>query len=153
MASELTIIKNKKATYEYQIETTYEAGIVLTGTEIKSIRKSQVSLDDSYCTFQNGELFVMGMHIAEYKEGTVNNHVTKRDRKLLLHKTELKKLLAKVKMKGYTIIPTRVFINSNGYAKIDIGLARGKKVHDKRQDLKKREADREMDAIKKNLQY
>ena len=151
MPSEINIIKNKRASFEYNIESNFEAGIVLTGTEIKSIRKSQISLDDSYCVFQNGELFVMGMHIAEYTEGSFNNHPTKRNRKLLLHKTELKKLLSKVKVKGYTIIPTRVFINSKGYAKLEIGLARGKKFHDKRQDIKKREADREMDAIKKNL--
>lgn len=141
-------ITNRKASFEYDIETRIEAGIVLTGTEIKSVRRSQASLEDSYCTFMNNELYVKALHIAEYSEGSYNNHLSKRDRKLLLHKVELRKLHNRVKEKGFTIIPTRLHINDKGYAKLEIGLARGKKLHDKRQDIKKREADREIQALR-----
>ena len=138
-------IKNKRATREYFILDRYLAGIVLTGTEIKSIRNGKASLADAYCVFENGELFVRGMHIAEYIYGSYNNHIAKRDRKLLLTARELKKLDNKVKEKGFTIIPTVLFINERGLAKLEIALARGKHYYDKRQDLKKRDTQREID--------
>jgi len=146
---EQNIVVNRKASFEYTLEVKYEAGIVLSGTEIKSVRNSQANLDDAYCTFYNNELWVKGMHIAEYKEGSYNNHLAKRDRKLLLKKTELKKLFSKVKEKGYSIIPIRLYLSEKGLAKLEIALARGKKLYDKRQDLKKKEADREMDRATK----
>ena len=141
---EVPAIKNKKAGFEFQLLESYTAGIQLTGTEIKSIRAAKANLSDSYCIFENGELWVKNMHISEYKEGSYNNVEPKRQRKLLLTKKELHKLLQKVKVKGLTIIPVKLFINERGYAKLEISLARGKKFHDKRQDLKLKEARREM---------
>ncbi|MEO5570049.1 MAG: SsrA-binding protein SmpB [Bacteroidia bacterium] len=141
----VNITTNKKAHYQYHIDDTFEAGMQLTGTEIKSVRAQQVNLNESYCTFTSGELFVKGMHIAEYKYGTHYNHEAKRTRKLLLTKRELKKLLTKVKEKGFTIIPVRMYITERGFAKLEIGLAKGKKLYDKREDIKKRDAKREMD--------
>lgn len=138
-------IKNKRATYEYLILEKYVAGIVLTGTEIKSIRHGKASLADSYGYFEGSELFIRGMHIAEYSYGTYNNHLAKRDRKLLLNKRELKKLSTKVKEKGLTLVPLVLFINERGLAKLEIGLAQGKHYYDKRQDLKKKDAKREID--------
>lgn len=146
---ETTIVSNRKASFEYHFDTRYEAGLVLTGTEIKSVRNSQASIDDAYCVFMNGELWVKGMHIAEYTEGSYNNHLAKRDRKLLLNKTELKKLFSRVKEKGYSIIPLRLYLSEKGYAKLEIALARGKKLFDKREDLKEKEARREMDRTTK----
>ncbi len=148
--AENNITSNKKALFEFHIETKYEAGLVLSGTEIKSVRQSQVNLSDAYCIFQNNELWVKGMHIAEYKEGSYNNHISKRDRKLLLNRNELNKLLGKVKEKGYTIIPTRLYITDRGYAKLEIALARGKKLFDKREDMKKKDADMEISRVKKD---
>ncbi|MBP9082105.1 MAG: SsrA-binding protein SmpB [Bacteroidia bacterium] len=147
--AETTIVNNKKAVFEYHIETKYEAGLVLTGTEIKSVRTSQVNLADSFCVFMNGELWVKGMHISEYKEASYNNHAAKRDRKLLLRQTELRKLSTKMKEKGYTLIPVRLYINEKGLAKLEIALARGKKLFDKREDLKKKDDTLEMSRIKK----
>ena len=141
---EIHIVSNRKATFEFQIIATYEAGIQLTGTEIKSVRLSQVNLSDAYCLFVDDGLFVRGMHIAEYKQGTYNNHETKRDRKLLLNKTELRKLHAKVKVKGFSIVPTRMYITTRGFAKLEIGLAKGKKLFDKRKDMKEKDLKREM---------
>ncbi len=138
-------IKNKRANREYFILDRYVAGIVLTGTEIKSIRNGKANLSDAYCIFDNGELFIRGMHIAEYSYGSYNNHMAKRDRKLLLTKRELKKLNNKVKEKGFTIIPTLLFINERGLAKLEIALARGKHYYDKREDLKKRDTQREIE--------
>ena len=138
-------IKNKRAHREYFILERYVAGIVLTGTEIKSIRNGKANLADAYCVFENGELFVRGMHIAEYSYGSYNNHLAKRDRKLLLTKRELKKLNNKVKEKGFTIVPTVLFINERGLAKLEIALARGKHYYDKREDLKKRDTQREIE--------
>ena len=149
-AKEINIASNKKASFEFHIETKYEAGLVLTGTEIKSVRQSQVNITDAYCVFQNGELWVKGMHIAEYKDGSYNNHLSKRDRKLLLNKTELKKLFSRVREKGYSIIPLKIYINEKGYAKLEIALARGKKLFDKREDLKTKDASREIDRIRKS---
>ncbi len=141
-------IRNKRATFEYFLVETLTAGIVLTGTEIKSIREGKASLADSYCSFKGNELFVLGMHIAEYTLGTYNNHVPKRDRKLLLTARELRKLKGKVQEKGFTIIPVTLFINDKGLAKLDIALARGKHFFDKREDLKAKDSKREMDKLK-----
>ena len=121
------------------------AGIVLSGTEIKSIRNGKASLADSFCLFDNGELFVRGMHISEYSFGTYNNHIAKRDRKLLLTARELKKLSVKVKEKSMTLVPVTLFINDRGYAKLEIALARGKHFYDKRNSLKDKDHKREMD--------
>ncbi len=148
--AETTITSNKKAIFEYHIESKLEAGIVLTGTEIKSVRKSQSNLSDSYCIFINEELWVKGMHIAEYTEGSYNNHFSKRDRKLLLNRKELNKLRGKNKEKGFTIIPTRLYISERGFAKLEIALARGKKLYDKRDDLKKKDDTLEMSRVKKD---
>ncbi|OQX98292.1 MAG: SsrA-binding protein [Bacteroidetes bacterium 4572_128] len=144
-------IKNKKAYHDYEILEKFNSGIELTGTEIKSIRMGKVSLVDSYCIFENNELWVKAMHIAEYSFGSYNNHETKRDRKLLLTRKELNKLNKKVKEKGFSIIPTLLFFNAKGFAKIKIGLAKGKNTYDKRNTLKHKEAKREMDKMMKNF--
>jgi SsrA-binding protein len=138
-------IKNKRAAHEYFLLQEFTAGIQLTGTEIKSIREGKATLSDSYCAFKGTELFVVHMHISEYTQGTYNNHEPKRDRKLLLNKRELKKLLTKVKEKGFTIVPTLLFINEKGLAKLTIALAKGKHHYDKRETLKKQEIKREID--------
>lgn len=138
-------IKNRKAFFEYIILDKFISGIVLTGTEIKSIREGKASLDESYCAFQGNELFVIHMHIAEYKFGTFNNHEPKRDRKLLLNQKELKKLSLKVKEKGFTIVPILLFINDKGLAKLEIGVAKGKKLFDKRESLKTKDIKRELE--------
>ena len=143
-------IKNKRATFDYIITDTYTAGIVLTGTEIKSIRLSKVSLVDTYCTFINNELWVKNMHIAEYFYGSYNNHVARRERKLLLSKKELRKLQDAEKNPGFTIVPTRLFINEKGLAKLVIALAKGKKQYDKRQSIKEKDDRREMDRMFKH---
>lgn len=149
--AEQTIVNNKQAVFEYNIESKTEAGIVLTGSEIKAVRDSHASLADSFCVFMNNELWVKGLHIAEYKEASYNNHIAKRDRKLLLNRSELKKLYSKIKEKGYTIIPTRLYISDRGFAKLEIALARGKKTYDKREDLKKKDSDLEMSRVKKDF--
>ena len=139
------IIKNKRAEHEYFLMDRITAGIVLTGTEIKSIRNGKASLADSYCSFKGDELFVVGMHIAEYDKGTYNNHDPKRDRKLLLTARELRKLKTKVQEKGLTIIPVVLFINEKGLAKVDIALARGKHYYDKRESLKTKDSKRDIE--------
>ena len=141
-------IKNRQASYEYELLDKYIAGIVLTGTEIKSIREGKVNLQDGYCYFNNGELFAKGINITPYAQGTHYNHEAMRERKLLLKRTELKKLEGKTEEKGLTLIPTRLFINERGLAKLEIALAKGKKMHDKRESIKEREAKRELDRIK-----
>lgn len=138
-------IKNKKAFFEYFISDKFVAGIVLTGTEIKSIREGKVSLEEAYCAFKEDELFVVNMHIAEYKFGTYNNHEPKHDRKLLLNRKELKKLNNKIKEKGFTIIPTVLFVNEKGLAKLEIGLAKGKKLYDKRESIKTKDNKRDLE--------
>ena len=140
-------IKNKRASFEYYLIETLTAGIVLTGTEIKSIREGKASLADSYCSFKDNELFVIGMHIAA--QGTYNNHDPKRDRKLLLTARELRKLKNKVKEKGFTIVPVTLFINENGLAKLDIALARGKHYYDKRETLKTKDSKRELERMER----
>ncbi|ACU61125.1 SsrA-binding protein [Chitinophaga sp. YR627] len=137
-------LKNRSAYFEYAIEDKYIAGMVLTGTEIKSIRGSRVSFNDSFCYFSKGELFVKSLHISEYTHGTYSNHDPLRERKLLLTKRELRKLENKIKERGYSIIPLRIFITDKSLAKIEIGLGKGKKLHDKRDSIKQRETDREI---------
>ncbi|MBO4645894.1 MAG: SsrA-binding protein SmpB [Bacteroidales bacterium] len=132
-------IKNRKAEFEYYLHATYTAGIVLTGTEIKSIRAGKVNLTDSYCSFINNELWVHNVHISEYAAGSYNNHQPKRDRKLLLNRKELKKIASKLNERGVSIIPVRMWINENGYAKLDIAIARGKKMYDKRDSIKEKD--------------
>ena len=142
-------VRNKKASFEYFFVDTYTAGIVLTGTEIKSIRMGKASLVDTFCFINNGEIWVKGMNISPYFYGSYNNHEAKRDRKLLLNKREINRLQEATKQIGYTIVPTLLFIDKNGRAKVDIALAKGKKEFDKRQTLKEKEDRREMDrAIK-----
>lgn len=141
-------IKNKKAGYEYFLEDRIVAGIQLTGTEIKSIRYGKASLQDSYCLFISGELFVRNMHISEYSLGTYNNHEPKRDRKLLLTKRELGKFQTKVNERGYTIVPVSLFINEKGLAKIEIALGKGKHTYDKRSSLKEKDIKRDLDRMR-----
>jgi SsrA-binding protein len=138
-------IKNKRATFDYALLETFTAGIVLTGTEIKSIRLGKASLVDTYCIVERGELWVKNMYIAEYFYGTYNNHAARRDRKLLLTHKELKKIDAESKNTGFTIVPVRLFINEKGLAKLVIAIAKGKKEYDKRDSLKERDDKREMD--------
>ena len=132
-------IKNKKAAYEFFLVEKYTAGIMLAGTEIKSIRNGKASITEAYCAFENDELWVKNMHIAEYSYASSNNHAPKQERKLLLNKKELKKLLIKTNERGYTIIPTLLFINDNGLAKLEIALAKGKRLYDKRDSIKKKD--------------
>lgn len=144
-------IKNKKASFDYELIDTYTAGIVLTGTEIKSIRQSKASLVETYCSIIHGELWVKNMHIAEYFYGSYNNHVARRDRKLLLTRKELRKLAQDSKNPGFTIVPTRLFINEKGLAKLVIALAKGKHEYDKRNTLREHEDRREMDRAMKSI--
>jgi SsrA-binding protein len=140
-------IKNKRATFDYELTDTYTAGIVLTGTEIKSVRMGKAGLVDTFCFFSRGELWVKNMHIAEYFYGSYNNHIARRDRKLLLNKKELSKLERGIRETSFTIIPVRMFLNEKGLAKIVVALARGKKMYDKRQSLREKDDRREMDRM------
>ncbi len=142
-------IENRKARFEFEFLDLYTAGIQLTGTEIKSIRKGKANLSDAYCLFINGELIIRNLHISEYEMGSYNNHEPKRDRKLLLNRHELDKLHTKVKEKGLTIIPYNLYVNEKGLAKVNIALARGKKIYDKREDIKSRDIKRSVDRILK----
>lgn len=144
-------IRNKKASFEYVFVDTYTAGMVLTGTEIKSIRAGKASLVDSYCVIEKGEIWVRGMSISPYFYGSFSNHQAKGDRKLLLHKREIRQLEAASKDVGFTIVPTLIFIDQNGRAKMDVALARGKKLYDKRQTLKEKQDRREMDRAMKRF--
>lgn len=137
-------IKNRQAYFEYYIDDKYVAGIALLGTEVKSLREGKATFNDSYCIFHKGELWIKSFYISEYTHGTVNNHDPIRERKLLLNRRELKKMESKIKEKGYTIIPLRLFFNEKNIAKLEIGLARGKKLHDKRETIKQRDTDREI---------
>ena len=145
-------IKNKRAKFEYEILDKYTAGIVLSGTEIKSIRQSKASIAESFCEFNEaGELFIINMTIEEYTFGNYYNHKPKAERKLLLNKRELKKLQKDVQTKGLTIVPLLLFINDNGLAKLEIALAKGKKIYDKRDTIKDRDTKRQLDRIKKSF--
>jgi len=146
--SDITI-RNKKASHDYEFIDKYIAGIKLTGTEIKSIRAGKATLADSYCFFSDGELFIKGMHISEYWWGNLNNHDPLRERKLLLKARELKKIERKVKETGLTIIVIKVFINERGLAKAEIAVSKGKKEYDKRETLKRKDAERDMDRHRK----
>ena len=143
------VIKNKKASHDYEFLEKFIAGIKLKGTEIKSIRSGKATLADSYCLFRNSELYIKGMHVSEYWWGNINNHDPLRERKLLLTARELRKIERKVKETGYTIVVIKVFINERGLAKAEIALARGKKEYDKRETLKRKDATREMDRMRK----
>jgi SsrA-binding protein len=148
MASK-TNIRNKKAFHDYEILERYVAGIQLSGTEIKSIRLGRVSLAEAYCTFLGKELFVRGMQVADYAWASFNNHIPGRDRKLLLNRQELKKLQRKVKESGLTIVALRIFLAESGYAKLEIGLARGKREYDKRETIKRKDTQRQMERLQK----
>jgi SsrA-binding protein len=137
-------MNNRQAYFNYLIEDKYDAGIVLLGTEVKSIREGKISFNDAYCLFDKNELWLRGLYIAEYKLGTANNHIAVHDRKLLLTGRELKRIQAKMKEKGFTLIPLRIFFNEKNLVKIEIGLARGKKVHDKRESIKEKDVKREL---------
>ncbi|MFI3332408.1 MAG: SsrA-binding protein SmpB [Rikenellaceae bacterium] len=142
-------IRNRRATFDFAIIEEYTAGIVLVGTEIKSIRMGKASLTDSYCYFERGELWIRGVNVAEYHWGTCNNHIPKRDRKLLLNAKELTKLGRSLQDKGLTVVGLRMFLNDRGFAKVVIGLAKGRKSYDKREHLKENDAKREMDKAMK----
>lgn len=144
-------IKNRKAKYDYEILETYIAGIVLTGTEIKSIRAGKASLVDTHCTIDLGEVWMRNSFVNKFELGTFNNHEERRPRKLLLNKTEIRKLEKEVQIKGNTIIPLKMFINKKGYCKVEIALCRGKKDYDKRQTIKERDNKRELDKIMKSF--
>jgi len=144
------INKNRKASFEYAFLEKFDAGIQLTGPEIKSIRAKQTNISDAYCIFMNNEPWVKNLHISNYTEASYNNLDPKRDRKLLLKRKELKKLSEKLKDKGLAIVPTKLFISESGYAKLEIALAKGKKIYDKREDIKGRDAKRSMDRAMKN---
>ncbi len=137
-------ISNRQAYFQYHIENKYVAGIVLLGTEVKSIRDGKVSFNDAYCLFDKGELWLRGMYIAEYSHGTVNNHIAVHDRKLLLTKRELSRLQAALKEKGLTLVPLKIFMNEKSLVKVEIGLGKGKKLHDKRETIKARDTEREI---------
>ena len=141
-------IKNRRATFDYEISDTFTAGIVLTGTEIKSLRQGKASLVDSFCYINDGEVWVKNMYIAEYFYGTYNNHATRRDRKLLLNRKEIDRLERSGREAGFTIVPLRLFINQRGLAKLVIGIGRGKKAYDKRQSIREREDRRSMARVK-----
>jgi SsrA-binding protein len=150
MVSKLITYKNKRAYFKFEIIERYTAGMVLLGTEIKSIRDGKINFSDSYCVFRNNEIWVTGIHIAEYVLGTCNNHEPKRDRKLLLNHREIIKLLKKVTEKGLTIVPLSLTINEKGLAKLEIALAKGKKLHDKREDIKTKDNKRDLDRTNKH---
>lgn len=137
-------LSNRSAYHHYFIEQRFTAGLVLTGTEVKSLRAGKASFNDAYCFFHDGELFIKSLHISEYKLGTIYNHLPTQERKLLLNKKELRKLEGKLKEKGYTIVPLKIFFSPEGWAKLEIGLGKGKKVHDKRETIKARDTDREL---------
>ena len=141
-------IKNRKASFEYEFLEKFVAGLVLKGTEIKSIREGRVNLQEAYCTFYDDGLWVQNMHISAYEQGNIFNHEPLRKRKLLLNKRELKKLQKKLEEEGLTVVPIRMFISDRGFAKLEIALARGKKLHDKRESIKERDVKRELSRMK-----
>ncbi len=151
MAEKNIYIKNKKASFNFETIQTYTAGIMLTGTEIKSVREGKVNVTDAFCYFNKNELWCKGIHISEYFYGSYNNHLPDRDRKLLLNRRELNKMEEKLKDKGITVIVLSMYVNQRGLAKVDIALARGKKQFDKREDMKERDAKRDMDRAKRRF--
>ncbi|NPV42703.1 MAG: SsrA-binding protein SmpB [Firmicutes bacterium] len=147
------LITNRKARHDFHIEETYEAGIALTGTEVKSLRAGKGNLKDSYARIENGELLLYNMHISQYEQGNRFNHDPTRTRKLLMHKREIMRLFGYVKEKGYSLVPLRVYVNERGKVKVEIALAKGKKLYDKRQDIARRDAERDMEKAFKEKQY
>ena len=145
MRDESTVALNRRARHEFSIDETFEAGLVLTGTEIKSIRAGKVNLSDAYARVERGEAWLVGAHIAPFEGGNRYNHEPKRDRKLLLHRSEIDELLGRTKAKGQTVVPLRLYLNGRGRAKVELGLARGKQLHDRRRDIAERDARRDMD--------
>lgn len=143
--------QNRKAYHDYFIEETFEAGLVLTGTEIKSIRKGSVNLRDAYARLENGEVYLHNMHVSPYEQGNRFNHDPTRSRKCLLHKEQIRKLIGAVREQGFTLVPTKIYLR-NGFAKVELGLAKGKKLHDKRESLKKKEASREIERAFRDRQ-
>ena len=141
---EITIALNRRARHEYTIDETFEAGIVLTGTEIKSVRANKVNLSSAYARVERGEAWLIGAHIAPYEQASRENHEAKRTRKLLLHRSEIEQIMGRAKQKGQTIVPLRLYISQRGRAKLELGLARGKNLHDKRRDIADREAKRDV---------
>ena len=137
-------IRNKNATFEYFIDDKFDAGMILTGTEVKALRDGRVSFNDSYCLIDHNELYIKGLHISPYEFGSYANHPPLRDRKLLLKKKELNRIIQKLKEKGLTIVPLKIYFNERGFAKIQIGLGKGKKLYDKRDTIKQRESEREI---------
>ena len=142
---EQTMAVNRRARHEFTIDETFEAGLVLTGTEIKSIRNGKVNLGDAYARIERGEAWLIGAHIAPFEQGNRNNHEPKRERKLLLHRSEIDELLGRTKAKGQTIVPLRLYLTSRGRAKLELGLARGKQLHDRRRDIAERESRRDIE--------
>jgi len=142
-------IVNRKAKFEYQFLQSFEAGVTLVGTEVKSIKNGEANLNDAYCLFKDGELFIKSMYVAEYRFGNVHNHETRRDRKLLLKKTELKKIERRVNEKGNAVVPYRIYMSERGMIKLEIALAQGKKSYDKRDAIKAKDQKRDMDRMKK----
>jgi SsrA-binding protein len=142
---EQTMALNRRARHEFTIDGPFEAGIVLTGTEIKSIRNGKVNLSDAYARIERGEAWLIGAHIAPFEQGNRNNHEPKRERKLLLHRSEIDELLGRTKAKGQTIVPLRLYLTSRGRAKLELGLARGKQLHDRRRDIAERESKRDLE--------
>ncbi|MFX4301622.1 SsrA-binding protein SmpB [Alicyclobacillus tolerans] len=149
--SDKVLAQNRKAYHDYFIEDTYEAGLVLTGSEIKSIRKGSVNLRDAYARVENGEVFIHHMHVAPYEQANRFNHDPMRTRKCLLHREEIRKLIGMVRERGYTLVPTKIYLR-NGFAKVELGLARGKKSYDKRESLKQRDANREIQRALRDRQ-
>jgi len=149
MSKNAIYIRNKKAKFEYHLLDTFEAGIILSGTEIKSIRKSKASVLEAYCIYDNGEVWIRNMHVSEYENASFYNHKPKADRKLLLNKTEITKIEKFLKIKGNTVVPLRIFLSDKGWAKLEIACAQGKKLHDKRQDLKEKDDKRDIDRAMK----
>ena len=145
MRDDSTVALNRRARHEFTIDETFEAGIVLTGTEIKSIRNGKVNLSDAYARIERGEAWLIGAHIAPFEQGNRNNHEPKRERKLLLHRAEIDELLGRTKAKGQTIVPLRLYLTSRGRAKLELGLARGKQLHDRRRDIAERESKRDLE--------
>jgi len=147
-----TIVTNRKARYQYHISDKYEAGIVLVGTEVKSLREGKISITDSYALIKDGEIFLRGLHISQYSQASLDNHDPTRERKLLLNKKQIRKLFSKTQEKGFTLIPLRIYFKGP-YVKVEIGLAKGKQQFDRREDIKKRDADRETRRAKKIEKY
>ena len=140
------IAKNKKAYFNYDIEETYEAGISLTGSEVKAVRKGRVSLKESYADLRDGEIYLIGCHISQYEPASRLNHEPTRDRKLLMHRREIKRLTGKIKERGFTLVPTKLFITGRGWIKVEVALAKGKKIHQKREAIRERDRERDMQA-------